>query len=94
MSVLVINALHVPASEREGLERDFVARKQAIVGSAGLEEFALLRPSSGDDRYFVMSRWATRGQFDAWVSGPSHHARHDGTETGDLLIFEVVELNG
>ncbi|MFT4044183.1 MAG: antibiotic biosynthesis monooxygenase [Gordonia sp. (in: high G+C Gram-positive bacteria)] len=94
MSVVVINALHVPENQREGLERNFVTRKQAIVGSDGLEDFRLLRPAVGDDRYFVMSRWASREQFDTWVRGASHHARHDDNETGDLLIFEVVDTDG
>jgi heme-degrading monooxygenase HmoA len=100
MSVVKINAIHVPAGAGAHLEERFAARAGAVEGSPGFLGFQLLRPVAGDDRYFVVTHWEDDESFDAWREGAgmAAHARKPGEEeqqkpvsTGaDLLEFEVV----
>lgn len=95
MSVVVINALKVPADAGSELESRFAARKHSVDGSPGFEGFQLLRPVAGDDRYFVYTQWATREDFENWRAqrAPQDHSSKEPVATGmDLLEFEVVDL--
>ncbi len=98
MSVVKINALHVPEGAGPEIEARFAARKRAVDSAPGFEGFQLLRPVAGDSRYFVVTTWASQEDFEAWRDGRAMGAAHAGTErrpvaTGaDLLEFEVVDL--
>lgn len=95
MSVVKINAIHVPPQAGEELERRFAARAGAVEHAPGFLGFQLLRPTAGDDRYFVVTHWADEESFAAWRDGDAR-AAHAGEQrkpvaTGaDLLEFEVV----
>ena len=65
----------------------------------GFEEFQLLRPVEGDDRYFVYTRWDTEESFQSWVQSQAFGQGHAQAESPDgkpvstgasLLAFEVV----
>jgi len=77
MSVVKINAIHVPAGSGPELESRFAARKHAVDGAQGFEGFQLLRPVKGEDRYFVVTTWATEEDFQAWAENGAKaaHAR-------------------
>ncbi|NYI44170.1 heme-degrading monooxygenase HmoA [Nocardioides aromaticivorans] len=99
MSVVKINAIHVPEGAGAQLEERFAARAGAVEGSAGFLGFQLLRPTAGEDRYFVVTHWADEESFAAWRDGQGQaaHAEKPGeaprkpVATGaDLLEFEVV----
>jgi len=103
VSVVKINAIHVPEGSGPELEKRFAARKHSVDGAEGVEGFQLLRPVAGEDRYFVVTTWRSEEDFRAWsVEGSkAAHARPSGAAdtprgpvaTGaDLLEFEVVEL--
>lgn len=97
MSIVVINALKVPATAGAELEKRFAARKTSVDGSPGFEGFKLLRPVSGEDRYFVYTQWATHEDFENWRAKRSENAHAGGgqkpvTEDTELLEFEIVEL--
>lgn len=98
MSVVKINAIHVPEGAGAELEKRFAARKHAVDSSPGFEGFQLLRPVAGDERYFVVTQWADEASFQAWREGPAKTA-HAGQSAkpvaagADLLEFEVVELD-
>lgn len=99
MSVVKINALHVPEGQGPALEARFAARPRMVDGEPGFEGFQLLRPVRGEDRYFVVSTWATEEDFAAWraKTQASHGAGAEPEEkpvaTGaDLIEFEVVDL--
>ena len=108
MSVVKINAIEVPPGKGDELEARFAARAGAVDQQPGFEEFMLLRPVAGDDRYFVLTRWESEEAFQAWRSGQAferqHRDTHDGGATGEarpqppvatgasLLEFEVVSL--
>ena len=99
MSVVKINAISVPPQAAEELERRFAARAGTVEKSPGFLGFQLLRPTGGEQRYFVVTHWADEESFAAWRdgSGRAAHAAPEGepapkpVSTGaDLLEFEVV----
>ncbi|MEV6772703.1 antibiotic biosynthesis monooxygenase [Nocardia sp. NPDC051030] len=95
MAVVKINAIEVPEGSGPELEKRFAARAHAVENSPGFLGFQLLRPVSGDTRYFVVTQWDSEGSFEAWRDGPAREA-HSGearkpVSTGaSLLEFEVV----
>lgn len=101
MSIVKINAISVPEGRGEELERRFAARKHAIDAQPGFEGFQLLRPVKGDDRYFVVTRWADEAAYQSWWEGEGRagHAQPAADSGGshppvstraELLEFEVV----
>jgi len=81
MSVVKINAIHVPEGSGAELESRFAARKHSVDGAPGFEGFQLLRPVSGDARYFVVTTWADEQSFQDW-SANGAAAAHAGPPTG------------
>lgn len=77
-SVVKINALTVPAEQREVLEQRFASRAGAVEGSDGFEWFELLRPVEGTDQYLVYTRWRSEEDFQAWMEGPMKAAHQGG----------------
>ncbi|NKQ57080.1 antibiotic biosynthesis monooxygenase [Amycolatopsis sp. K13G38] len=99
MAVVKINAIEVPEGAGPELEKRFAARKHAVDSQPGFLGFELLRPVSGDNRYFVVTRWESDEAFNAWRSGPAQDAhageRKNPVASGaSLLEFEVVDLDG
>lgn len=95
MAVVKINAIEVGEGAGEELEKRFAHRMHAVDRSPGFLGFELLRPISGDNRYFVYTRWETEEDFQAWAKGPAV-AAHSGDRAkpvasgSSLLEFEVV----
>jgi heme oxygenase (mycobilin-producing) len=81
MSVVKINAIHVPAGHGAELEKRFAARKHSVDGSKGFEGFQLLRPVKGDDRYFVVTTWDSEESFQDWAANGAKEA-HGGAPAG------------
>jgi heme-degrading monooxygenase HmoA len=102
MSIVKINALTVPAEQREELEKRFSARAGSVENSDGFEWFELLRPVEGTDTYLVYTRWRDEAAFQAWMEGPMKAAHQGGAGGGErpkpaatgstLWSFEVVQL--
>lgn len=82
MSIVKINALSVPAEQREVLEQRFASRAGAVEGSDGFEWFELLRPVEGTDQYLVYTRWRSEEDFQAWMEGPMKAAHQGGGAAG------------
>ncbi|MDJ0496542.1 MAG: antibiotic biosynthesis monooxygenase [Acidimicrobiia bacterium] len=100
MSVVKINAISVPEGAGPELERRFAARLGAVEQMPGFEGFELLRPTAGETRYFVYTRWATEEDFRSWIESQQFQHGHSGDESSErspvgtgsaLLEFEVVE---
>lgn len=90
-----INAISVPPGAGAELEKRFANRAHTVDGSPGFLGFQLLRPVSGEDRYFVVTQWESDEAFQAWATGRSAEAHAQSNKnpvaTGaDLLEFEVV----
>ena len=68
MSVVKINAITIPAGMGPQLEGRFAGRAKMVEQFDGFEDFQLLRPVEGEDRYFVYTRWASEEHFQAWMN--------------------------
>jgi heme-degrading monooxygenase HmoA len=99
MAVVKINAISVPEGAGPELEKRFAARAGAVEGSPGFLGFQLLRPTAGEDRYFVVTHWADEESFAAWRDGDAKaaHATPPGeapkrpvSSGASLLEFDVV----
>ena len=96
MAVVKINAIKVPEGNEAELERRFAARGDSIKDTPGFLGYELLRPTAGEDRYFVYTRWETEEAFVAWRDGGAAAAAHAGerkqpvSSGADLMEFEVV----
>ena len=83
MSVVKINAIEVPAGAGPELEQRFAARAGMVDQQPGFEEFMLLRPTAGDERYFVLTRWESEEAFENWRNGQNfQHGHGEGTQGG------------
>ena len=102
MSVVKINALTVPENMAAELEERFGDRRRGVENMEGFEGFYLLRPVSGDERYFVFTMWRSEEDFQNWVRSDEFRRGHarSSKEGGsvaihaNLLSFEVVEWPG
>lgn len=92
MSVVKINVLAAKGDPAE-LERRFAARRHSVDAEPGFEGFELLRPVAGEDRYYVITRWADEDSFRAWHAKrqPRDPSTTASTSQG-MLEFEVVDL--
>ncbi|ORX02784.1 mycobilin-forming heme oxygenase MhuD [Mycolicibacillus trivialis] len=94
MPVVKINAIDVPPGAGPELEKRFANRAHTVEKSPGFLGFQLLRPTKGEDRYFVVTQWESDEAFQAWVDGRGAEA-HAGSRApvasgASLLEFEVV----
>jgi heme-degrading monooxygenase HmoA len=99
--VVKINAIAVPPGQGPALEERFARRASEVEKMPGFLGFELLRPVSGEERYFVYTRWESEEAFRAWVDSPSFTRGHaqaarDRGESpvasgSHLLEFEVVQ---
>ncbi|MFT6813543.1 MAG: heme-degrading monooxygenase HmoA [Ilumatobacter sp.] len=92
MSVVKINAITIPEGMGPQLEGRFAGRAKMVEAFEGFEDFQLLRPTpnqeSGEDRYFVYTRWASEENFQAWMDSQDFSKGHatgqaDGNTTSD-----------
>jgi len=94
VTVVKINRLAVPGGQSAELEKRFAARKHSVDGAPGFEGFELLRPVAGEERYFVLTRWADEESFRAWAE--QRESRDPSTTVSraeGMLEFEVVDLD-
>ena len=98
MSVVKINAITPVEGEESELEGRFGKRVREVENMEGFEGFELLRPVSGETRYFVYTRWRSEEDFQRWVKSDAFrrgHARPEGENNvamhAKLLSFEIVE---
>ncbi|NLV81140.1 MAG: antibiotic biosynthesis monooxygenase [Rhodococcus sp.] len=95
MAVVKINAIEIPEGAGPELEKRFANRAHTVDDSPGFLGFQLLRPTAGENRYFVVTQWETEEDFAAWRDGDARAAhageRKQPVATGaSLLEFEVV----
>jgi heme-degrading monooxygenase HmoA len=79
--VVKINAIRVPEGMGEVIEQRFAARGDAMTEVEGFLGFELLRPTAGEDRYFVYTRWETEEAFQAWRESQRFAESHAGQTT-------------
>lgn len=89
MTFVNITALAFPEGAEAEVEKRFAARQQSVDNAEGFQEFELLRPAFGDNRYLVVTKWDSREQYDAWAD-----ARPAGGHTDDERRGMSVEVLG
>jgi heme-degrading monooxygenase HmoA len=95
MAVVKINAIEVPDGSGPELERRFANRLGSVDKARGFLGFQMLRPVSGDDRYFIYTIWESDEAFQEWFQGEGMRAhsgeRAEPVGTGSsVLEFEVA----
>ena len=102
MSVVKINALEIPPQAGDEIVKRFTVRMNSLAEVAGFEGFELLRPTGeSEPRWFVYTRWADQGSYEAWRDGDGARASHAAQEGeaerpapvsmgATLLEFEVA----
>ncbi|WP_017571423.1 antibiotic biosynthesis monooxygenase family protein [Nocardiopsis halotolerans] len=75
-SVVKFNVLTVPEGGGATLEERFAKRAALVEGQPGFEEFQLLRPVEGTDKYLVYTRWRSEEDFQNWVNGEAFKRGH------------------
>lgn len=76
MSVVKINAITIREGMGPQLEGRFAGRAKMVEQFEGFEDFQLLRPTEGEDRYFVYTRWASEEHFQAWKDSQDFERGH------------------
>lgn len=94
MTFVNITALTFPEGGEAEIEQRFAARRKAVDAAPGFQGFELLRPVLGEDRYFVVTRWASREDHDAWSAARPTGNHADDERRGmrvEVLGFDVVQ---
>lgn len=83
-SVVKFNVLTVPEDAGATLEERFAKRAGLVENQPGFEEFQLLRPVEGNDKYLVYTRWRSEEDFQNWLSSQDfkHGHAQAGQESG------------
>lgn len=89
MTYVNITALTFPAGAGPEIEKRFAARQKGVDAAEGFEGFELLRPQIGESRYFVVTRWDSRENYEKWSA-----ARPAGKHTDDERRGMSVEVFG
>lgn len=76
MAVVKINAIEVDPARGPELEQRFAKRAAEVESMPGFLGFELLRPTEGETRYFVYTRWETEEHFQAWVKSAAFTRGH------------------
>ncbi len=76
MSVVKFNVLTVPEGAGATLEERFAKRAGRVEDQPGFEEFQLLRPVEGNDKYLVYTRWRSEEDFQNWVKSRDFSQGH------------------
>ncbi len=82
MTVVMINAITVPADSGDELGRRFAARAGAVDGQDGFEGFELLKPTDGRTTWLVVTRWRDEESYQAWQSSPAFGQGHRSAAAG------------
>jgi heme oxygenase (mycobilin-producing) len=98
MSIVVVNAVTVPAERAEEFEKRFAQRAGQVSQSPGFEAFELLRPADGT-RYLVYTRWRAQEDFDAWMKSTyfsEGHKQHkqEGPVSSESEVWSFEVLQG
>src|ERR1700683_383564 len=100
MEVVRIHAIEVEPGRGEALEERFAKRAAEVEQMPGFLGFELLRPTAGETRSFLFTRWQRAEELRAWVETPAFtrgHAQPAAASGGpvathsQLLSFEVVQ---
>lgn len=73
---IVTNRVPVAPGWEEAFEERFRKRAGQVEKCNGFVSMHILKPASPDTPYVVMTTWADRASFEAWVGSPDFRAAH------------------
>jgi heme-degrading monooxygenase HmoA len=73
---IVFNRIPVNPDHHEAFEDVFAQRSGLVDGMKGFVGFQLLRPTSVDDPYIVMTTWESKDDFEAWTNSEEFKQGH------------------
>lgn len=80
MTVIVTNAMNIPAERAEEVTAKFAKNSKDLVGRDGFEGFELCRPSDpADNRWLVITRWRDEAAYQAWRDSKHFTHSHPGS---------------
>ncbi|MGC4932076.1 antibiotic biosynthesis monooxygenase family protein [Gordonia sp. DT30] len=97
MTFVNITALTFPEGTQAEIEQRFATRKKSVDSAAGFRDFELLCPAFGEERYFVLTRWDSREDYDRWSAARpagGHDADKRRGMSAEVLGFDVVVTDG
>lgn len=98
--IVTCNRIPVNPEHADAFEQTFADRASLVDGMPGFVAFQLLRPTTPDAPYIVMTFWESKEHFDAWTNSDSFKKGHaksgtlpEGTFTGHptLELHEVIQ---
>ncbi|NDJ54455.1 MAG: antibiotic biosynthesis monooxygenase [Chloroflexi bacterium] len=93
--IVVCNRISVNPEHSSAFEERFADRANLVDGMPGFISFKLLRPSTSDDPYVVMTFWESQEHFKAWTSSDEFqegHARSGTLPPETFLAHPKVEV--
>ncbi len=90
MSICKITSIAVPAPARAEFEKSFAFRRGFVDIVDGFEGMKLLRPTSEDAPYQLLTFWRDQEAHRAWRQS---NPRHDDETTKDYAVvnYEVIQ---
>lgn len=96
---MIVNLFHVtvPADRAQAFESSWSQRAGLVDAMPGFLGMDVLRDGNQPGHYIILTRWATRADFDAWANSPQFIAGHRRSASGEtgaapmaLEFYEVV----
>ena len=97
---MIVSFFHmtVPAERAAGFEASWSKRAGLVDRMNGFQGMDVLRDEAVPSHYVVLTRWATKADFEAWASSPEFAMGHShtnaggagGTAAGNIEFYEVV----
>ncbi len=93
--IVVQNRIFVTPGREAEFEARFAGRAHLVDTAPGFISNQVLKPITEGAPYVVMTHWADRPSFEAWVESPSFHEAHNTRPPADLFarpnVFEMHE---
>lgn len=102
---VAINYIKCQEHYRERFEELFASRAGAIDRMPGFRNLRVLKPTSAEDPYLIVSEWEAQEHFEAWKGSPEfleghkrgfedmRRFREEGKEppmSSDFKVYEVI----
>ena len=89
--IVVMNRIPVAEGREQEFESSFTGGKSAVNQMPGFIEMQVLRPSEGHT-YLVVTRWASREDFQNWIQSEAFVAAHQQQSPGLLDGRPALEI--
>lgn len=91
---MIVSLFHVqvPAEAAAGFEASWTKRAGLVDQMPGFQGLDVLKNAQEPGKYIVMTRWATREDFERWANSPQFAAGHARGPQGQGAGIEFYEV--